>query len=230
VSEAGRTWALRLLALGIAIGVWANVSFEERQELSEKLIEAGVSYNRPRGFVILDPVQNVLVRLRGNRKAIRSLNPDMVDVQVDLTRPEPGTASLTLGPDNILMPEDLELVSIEPNVIRVELDREITQRLAVEPKLAGEPAAGAKAGTPEVFPNQILVTGPESLLRGLETIASQPISLAGRAVTFEEIVGVVSPNPLIQVIQPSRVTVRVPLTPPETAAGSPAPDDGKKGP
>ena len=59
MNDATRTWGLRLLALGLAIGLWFSVSFEDREALSERLVEASVSYNRPRGFVILDPVPSV---------------------------------------------------------------------------------------------------------------------------------------------------------------------------
>jgi diadenylate cyclase len=222
VSERARTWGLRLLALGIAFSLWFSVSFEDREALSERLVEASVSYNRPRGFVILDPVPSVNVRLRGSSKAIRRLNPYQVDVQVELTQTQPGTVTVNLGPENVLAPEGLDVVSLEPNVIRVELEREVTQRLPAVPKIIGEPAAGAIVDEPEVFPNQVLVTGPESLLARIQSLSTRPIRLDGHALTFDETVAVVSPDPLIQIVQPSKVTVTVPMHQPGTddAAGA----------
>ncbi len=215
MSDRRRIWGLRLLALLIAAGIWSRVSLEERAETTEKLVEAGVSYNLPRGYLVLDPVQNVLVRLRGSRKAIRGLNPYMVDVQVELSPTGPETVTVQLGADNLLMPEDLELVAIEPNAIQVELDREVTQRVLVVPRFLGAPAKGSKAGPAEVLPNQVLVSGPEKRLGKLESLPAQAISLEGRAETFEETVNVISPDPLIQVVQPSKVTVKVPIETPE---------------
>jgi YbbR domain-containing protein len=217
MSDSARTWSLRLLALGIAIGVWFSVSFEDREALTERLVEASVSYNRPRGFVILDPVPTVNVRLRGSSKLVRQLNPYQVDVQVELAQTEPGSVSVNLGPENVLMPEGLEVVSLEPNTIRVELEREMTQRMPVVPHLVGEPAAGAVADEPEVFPNQVLVTGPESLLARIQSLSTRPVNLNGHALTFEETVAVVPPDPLIQVVQPSKVSVRVPIRQPGPA-------------
>jgi YbbR domain-containing protein len=217
MSDSARTWSLRLLALGIAIGVWFSVSFEDREALTERLVEASVSYNRPRGFVILDPVPTVNVRLRGSSKLVRQLNPYQVDVQVELAQTEPGTVSVNIGPENVLMPEGLEVVSLEPNTIRVELERELSQRMPVVPHLVGEPAAGAVADEPEVFPNQVLVTGPESLLAKIQSLSTRPVNLNGHALTFEETVAVVPPDPLIQVVQPSKVSVRVPIRQPEPA-------------
>lgn len=214
MNESARTWLIRLLALGIAIGLWFGVSFEEREELSERLVEASVSYNRPRGFVILDQVQNVNVRLRGSSRLIRQLNPFMVDVQVELAQTQPGTVTISLGPENVLAPEGLEVVSIEPNTIRVELEREITQRLRVVPQIVGKPANGWIADEPEVFPNQVLVSGPESLVSRGQPLSTRPIDLTGRTAPVEESVAVIPPDPLIQVVQPSKVTVRVPVHPP----------------
>lgn len=221
MSDRRRIWGLRILALAIAVGIWSRVSLEEREETTEKLVEAGVSYNLPRGYLVLNQVQNVLVRLRGNRKAIRSLNPYMVDVQIELNPTGPETLTVQLGADNLLMPEDLELVAIEPNTIQVELDREVTQRVKVEARLKGKPAEGTKLGKPEVFPDQVLVSGPEKRLAKLVSLSVQHVSLEGHASTFEEEASVLSPDPLIQVVQPSKVTVKVPIDPPEPEPESP---------
>jgi YbbR domain-containing protein len=211
LNDQWRTWALRLLALGIAIGIWFNASVEDRLVSSEKVVEAGITYNRPRGFIVINPVQNVQVRLIGSKKAVRQLNPDLVDIQVDLSRQQAGSATINLGPENVLAPDGLAVVSVEPSAIRVELEREVTQRLPVVPKLVGVPAAGVIAEKPEVFPNQVLVTGPEPLLARIDSLSTRPISLEGRVLTFEETVPVLTPDPLIQIVQPSKVTVRVPL-------------------
>lgn len=225
MNERARTWGLRLLALGLAVGIWFNASVEDRLELSERLVEASVSYNRPRGFVIMNQIQSVNVRLEGNRKAIRQIAPYEVNLQVDLlNQDEPGTFTINLTPDMLLLPEGLEVIAIEPNVIPVELEREITRRIPVMPQLTGEPLGQSKLQEPEVFPSQVLVAGPESLVSDLESLRTRPIRLDGHATTFEVTVPVVPPNPLIQVVQPTQVTVRVPLTLPEppqpTGAGT----------
>lgn len=220
MSESAQLWGLRLLALGIALALWYSVSLEDRASLAERLIEASVSYNRPRGLMVLDPVPSVNVRLRGSSKDIRQLNPFQATVQVDLPRAQVGAVNIQLGPDDVQVPEGFEVVSIDPNVIRVELDRESTQRLPVRVPLEGEPAAGVEVGELEILPNQVFVTGPESLLSRIESLSTQPIQLANRDATFEVTVDVVPPDPLIQVVQPSRVSVRVPLAAPEPPASA----------
>lgn len=226
MNEGLRTWGLRLLALGIAIALWFSISLEDREALSERLVDASVSYDRPLGFIIMDPEQSVRVRVRGTSKQVRELNPYQVNVQVKLERTEPGTFSINLSSENVLLPGALEVVSIDPPVIRVEVEREDTQRLPVRVKLTGEPAAGAVVDEVEIFPNQVLVSGPESLLRRTEFLETIPINLDGRALTFDTEVPVVPPDPLVQIVQPTRVTVRIPMRQPGNDEG-PAEDQEK---
>jgi len=214
VNEPERTWGLRILALGIAVGLWFNFSFQAREAPSERLVEASVSYNRARGFVVLNPLSSLNVRVRGSSKAIRQLTPFQVSVQIDLSRAKEGTYYITMGPENVLMPEDLQLVSIEPSsTVRVELEREESARLPVTPQIVGEPAAGSTLQETEVLPNQVLVSGPASLLRRFSTLKTETVDLTGHALTFDQSVAVLAPDPLVQIVQPSRVTVHVPLLP-----------------
>jgi YbbR domain-containing protein len=220
MNERARTWGLRLLALAIAVAIWYSVSLAGRETLTERVVDAAVSYNQPRGFVLLDPVPSVSVRLRGASKKVRALNPYQVNVQVDLTQ---GQKSVTLGPDDVQVPEGFEVVSIDPSVIPVDLDREQTRFLTVRPQLVGEPAGGAVPGEPQTAPSQVQVTGPGSLLSRYEWINTRPINLDGHAETFEEVIGVIPPDPLIQVLQSSKVTVTVPLVQPDrSGTGKPA--------
>ncbi len=213
MSEPPRLWGIRLLALGIAVGIWFNASVKDRLVSSERVVEAGVRYNRPRGFVLLDPVQSVNVRLSGSVRAIRALNPSQVDVQVELSQREEGTVTVNIDPESVQVPEGLSVVSIEPSTLRLDLDRELTQRARVLPRLTGEPAEGSKVSLIEATPDSVLVTGPASILHRLQEVSTEPLSLDGRSQPFEETVFVLTPNTQVQVLQPSKVTVRVELEP-----------------
>jgi YbbR domain-containing protein len=223
MSDGLRSWGLRLLALGIALALWFSISLEDRQELSERVVEASISYDWPRNIVILDPQSSVRVRVRGSSKQVRELNPYLVNVQVELTTTEPGTHTINLSPEDVLLPGDLEVVSIEPNTIRVDLEREVSQRVPVIPQLVGKPPAGVVVEEAEVFPNLVLVSGPESMLAKIESLRTQPISLEGHSLSFQEEVPVESPDPLVQIVQPPRVLVNIPIRQPGSD-DDPSPD------
>ena len=204
-------WGLRMLAILAAVAVWFSASFAKRERVSEKLIDATVTYNPSRGLIILDPLQTVKVRLRGPDRQIRTLAPHVVDVVIEVSEQAAGTVDVQLDESNVLRPEGLEVVAIEPNSIPLHLDRERTQMLKVSPRLVGEPAAGAEPLEPIARPEMVQVAGPESLLANITAVTTSPISLDGHAITFQQSVSVVPPDPLVRIIQPSVVTVEVPM-------------------
>jgi YbbR domain-containing protein len=215
---------LRITALVLAILLWLFVTVERRGErLAEKVVEATVTYNAPPAMIVLDPEERVRVRLRGSERAIRRVNPYQIDVQVEVDEPREGLHEVRLQSDNVLMPDGLEVVSIEPAVLRLRLDGEVKLLLPVEVPLVGEPAAGARlAGPPRVTPERVLATGPGNLVSALDSLRTHPISLDGHAFTFQETALLLSPDPLVQ-LQPQVVAVDVPLREPK-----PVPDEERR--
>jgi len=223
-----RLWGLRLLALVLATLLWFFGTLETREQESEKVIEASVTYSTPRGLILLDPVQKVRVRLRGKTSKVRSLNPLAVDVLVSIGDTRRGQVDVSIGAENVIVPEDIAVVSIEPNQLELRLDREVTQTLPVKFKVMGEPAAGARVQQIEVVPDRVQVSGPEARLRSIQWLTTSNVNLNGHALDFEETVAVISPDPLVKILQPTVVTVRVPMAPPAPAIAAPHPAKEKK--
>jgi YbbR domain-containing protein len=203
------TWGLRLLALALAILTWVYVTVGKQEPVSVKAIDTTIRYDSPDGFILLDPPEDVRVTVRGKASELRNLNPFQVDVSVEVT-PAKGTYEVQLNSQNVFLPGDLEIVSIEPSVISLALDREVTRMLPVHPRLTGEPAAGAVALSATVTPARVPVRGPESRINQIASLTTTPISLDGHALDFEERAGVVSEDRTVQVLQ-AVVTVRIPM-------------------
>jgi YbbR domain-containing protein len=210
MTERMRLGALRATALLLAILLWLFVTIERRGERpSEKIVDATVTYNPPPGMIILDPVEKVRVRLRGSERAIRRVNPFQIDVQGIVHAELEGPVEVHLGTEDVMMPEGLEVVSLEPSVLRLHVDREVRQLLPIEVPLIGEPAAGAQvAGKPRVVPPEVLVVGPRKVVGALSRVSTNPINLDGHALDFQESTLLVSPDPLLQLeTQVATVTV-----------------------
>ncbi len=221
---AGR-WGLRLLALASALVVWFFASVEKRERISEKVLDASVTYNLPIGSILLDPIQTVKVRLRGPDRQLRTLAPYAVNVVVDVSDLEPSGAEVVhLAAANVLRPDETDVVSVEPSTLPVRLDLETTRTLPVVPRIVGEPAGGAVPGEIRAVPETAVVRGPRSLLGNLDSLATSPVSLDGHAFSFEQTVSVIPPDPLVRIVQPGAVTVRVPMHNPD-AENLPPPGD-----
>jgi len=231
VTDRAGKWGLRLLAFVGAMVIWWIASVEQRERISEKVVDASLSYNPPRGLILLDPVQTVKVRLRGPDRRIRAIAPFGLDVVVDVAADAPGTTTVQLTQDNVLAPEEVEVVSVDPNVLEVRIDRELTVELPVWVRLVGEPAGGAVPGDPVVKPERARVRGPASLVSSLSAVSTGPVSLDGHALDFSQTVGLVSSDPLVRVVAPAFVTVEIPMGVPAPLAddASDAAPDARRG-
>lgn len=227
MSESMNTWGLRLLAVALAITAWFVFSIEKREQLSDKVLEVAIRYDNFPGLIVVERQESVRVGVRGTVSKMRTLNPYSVDVSVELSNPDKGVFEVPLTPENVYLPEDLEVISIEPNIIQVKLDREVTDLLPVLARLEGEAAAGAKVQYAEVIPSNVLVRGPEDVVRSIGTLSTTPVDLTGHALDFQEQAAVLPPDPMITVVQPAVVNVRVrmeiPGTEPEDPAGESTP-------
>lgn len=219
-------WGLRLLALALAVLAWFIISVGGREQTGETTVEVFVTYRPPEEFVILEPPDRVRVRLQGPESEIADLNPFRVSVVVELRDAELGRLEIALTAANVIAPGELEVVSIDPNVLVLQLDREISQLKPIDVQLVGEPAAGAVAREPTVFPLVAVVSGPESKVTALQALSTTPISLNGHALDFTTQAAVVSPDPLVRVVEPSFVQVNVQLDIP----GSPIDPDADNSP
>jgi hypothetical protein len=216
--RAGR-WGLRALAVAGALTVWFFSSVEKRERISEKVVDASVTYNLPRGTILLDPIQAVKVRLRGPDRQLRTLSPWAIDVVIDVRESTGGGLDVVhLTAADVERPDGIDAVSIEPNSIPVRLDAEATRTLPVVPRIVGEPAGGSVPGDIVTLPESAIVRGPQSLLANLDSLTTSPVSLDGHAFSFDQTVSVIPPDPLIRVVQPTTVLVRVPMVVPDSEA------------
>ncbi len=212
MSERRSLWGLRLLAVGLALLAWFVATAERRESRTEiTFVEPFINYTTSEEMMILQSVEKVRVGIRGTSSQIQNLNRFQVSVGVDLRTADKGAIEVNLSPRDVILPEGLEVDSIDPQQFVVELDRVVQQIHAVEANLVGEPAAGAVVLRSEVLPPQVLISGPESLMGDLQSLFTSPVSLDGHALDFDERAQVVSPDPKIQVVQQLVVTVRVQL-------------------
>lgn len=214
MTERASLWWMRVLALAIALALWFFLSWSTRERQSERVVEASVTYDTANDMTVMDPVRQIDVRVRGGSRRVRTLNPFLVNVLVELPQTGPGPVDVALVPEQVYVPEGVEVVSLDPNTLHLTLDRVIEKRLPVQVDLVGEPAAGATVGEPVAIPPAVSVRGPQSRIENVTLVRTRPVSLNGHAQTFDEMASVLPPDPLASV-DPGLVRVRVPMEPPQ---------------
>lgn len=213
---------LRLLSVGIAVALWFFISVDRLENESQRVVAAPVTFDTPDNLILLNPMETVNVRLKGKTRAVTSLNPQMVGVFVDLRdRTDAGSLAVRLGPDAVFTPDDLDVVTIDPEEITLELEHVDTTQVPLQARFLGEPAAGARVEEVRFEPDGVRITGPRSMVENI-TFLPVEINLNRRALSFEETLELVTPDPLI-LTQPRRVRTYVEMSQPELQSLGPAP-------
>jgi YbbR domain-containing protein len=206
---------LKVLALFLAFVVWFVVSAPRRERLAERAFAAPLSLvGMRRDLVITTPVPDtVSVRLRGRASEVRALSSTNLEVTVDLSwAQQGGEVTITLRPQAINVPPDVDVVSISPTQVRFRVE-EVRQKIVpIRPFLVGAPPKGYQAGEPALVPDHALVSGPSSLVQKISEVATERIIMTGRTDTFVQNVAPVSDSSLVRVAEPLSVQVTVPVT------------------
>jgi len=205
---------LFLVSLLAAFLLWYVLSAQRTREISVRGVRAQLTLvNIPSELVLVSGVpDSVSVQLRG--PLTRALDPRTpLEVLLDLSDARPGTNSYPINASDIPLPPEVEVVSVEPAAISLELERRRTLSVAVRPVVEGVPAADFVLAWVRVMPEQMAIQGPESRLEGVAFIETTPISVEGATATVETIVQPVLPDPLLRLLSAIPIQVVVQIEP-----------------
>lgn len=205
------TWGLRLFAIGAAMVAWTLVTLDQIEPENERVLNVGVVYDTPDGYILLRRPDQVQIAVRGPESVIRRLNPFQISI---LVRPaaQLGPQEVPLHPEQVQLPPALTVTSFDPEALSLELDSAETRRISVQPRFVGEPAAGATVRNVTSEPATVLVRGSQRLLASMHAVTTTPVDLSGHALDFSETAVVVSGQPTgVQIVGPQLVQVIVDL-------------------
>lgn len=207
---------LKLVSLLLACVVWFMVSGSRRERPRERIVSAGLSLvGMPSHLVITAEIpipSSVSVRVRGRMSDLRALASQSLEASADLSQiTQPGEVEITIRPQHINVPEDIEVVSISPDKVRFRIEQLRQRAVPIRPFLAGNPPVGYLVGEATASPELALISGPASQVLKLSEVATERIIMTGRTATFVQNVAVVSDSPLVRVISPLTTQVTVPV-------------------
>ncbi len=172
-----------------------------------------VAYALPQDKVLVtERIDEIRVIIRGPWRRIKRFDEREIDrIDIDLTDVQNG--EVVISPDMIDLPRGLELLSIEPKVIRVAFEDLEVARVEVAPTWGGRPLHGwlVAETAARVAPATVVVRGAAGVVRALSSVRTQEIRLDGRSGSFEASVAVLPPegvevegDPMVQVTVPIR--------------------------
>jgi YbbR domain-containing protein len=189
----------KALALALSIFLWFSVSGRRRQRVSERGYAVGLTVvNLPADRSIVSPIPDSIdVRLKGPFNSIRLAEASKMEAVMDLSGAIPGESIYKLSADDINAPEELEVISISPSSVRLKIERVVDRQVPIAVRYSG----ALRSVTAIVYPARARVIGPASLVDRLESISTEPVSLAGRSGDFATSAPL-STEPGIRVVEP----------------------------
>jgi hypothetical protein len=205
---------LKFAALLLACVVWFIVSGPRREQTRQRTATASLSLVGLREDLVIttDVRSSVAVRVKGRISDLRSLASQTLEASADLSLiSKPGDVVVTLRPQHINVPPEIEVVDIVPNKVRFSIEKLGRSSVTIRPFLVGEPPSGYLIGQAISYPDRALIEGPMSQVLKLSEVATERIIMTGRTATFVQNVPVVSDSPLVRIVSPLRTQVTVPV-------------------
>lgn len=204
-----------LVSLVAASLLWYALAAERNENISVRGMRATLTLvNMPADLVLTSSVPDtVAVQLRGPLS--RAFDPtSRLEMLVDLADARPGSLTYTLSESDLTLPSEVELVSVDPTSISLELERLRTRYIPVEAVVEGAPAPGFEVLATRALPAQLAVQGPDSRLSALAVVQTTPLSIEGATSTVEATVQPRLGDPLLRslAVAPLVVTVEIGAT------------------
>ena len=142
-------------------------------------LEVPVEYtNRSPGFEIVDAsVNTVRLHLGGSGTLIKSIQPEQVQVKLDLGHAVIGRNVFSITRDNITLPPGIFLRKVVPSVVEVTLDETIKKEIPVQVDWVGELPEGLILSETTIDPEKVAVIGGKRILKKISTIYTEKVHL-----------------------------------------------------
>src|SRR5262249_3320321 len=111
--------------------------------------------------------------------------------------------------DESFLPDNVKVMQIEPSSIRIKLELSVTKRLRVEAQFSGRVVEGQEKYSVELYPGEVEIEGPQSIVNKMGRVLTEIVSLDGRDSDFRTSVEVEIPQDSLRVKTPGRIELSV---------------------
>jgi len=186
---------LKLISLFFAIILWFYITPVVSRDTLEMNYALPLQLkNIPDDMIVTGKVEDhINVRLKGRQSIIRDLDPDELNVSLNLSGAREGARYYTLDHDNLNVPGKVDVVSMNPQKIKIEIVRLMRKEVDVKANISGKPASGYRIKSVSVSPAKIILEGPESEIKKGPLMEDININVSGRRSSFSKEVKVKIP-------------------------------------
>ncbi len=192
-----RNWTLKLTALVISLGLYIAITGQPQAEvgLTAPLIFRGL----PSNLVIVNAqLRRIHVRLSGPVDLVSRASRTDLTVQLNLAGAAPGRQEVNLSASDVQAPFGLRVVNLWPTALQLNLQPMVQRWLRLEPRVAGQLAAGSHLVLIRLVPERVLAIGPASYLRGQAGVLPVTVNISGIIASTRLPLNIRNPNPMVR--------------------------------
>lgn len=207
-----RNLGLKFLSTCIAAMLWLVIAGER---VVERVLRAPVEFqNLPNGLELVGNLPDTVeVRLRGSSGALSRMGAGDLAAVLDLRTARPGRRLFHLTPSQVTVPYGINVVQVGPSTLTMEFEASGVRTVPVEPDIEGRPAPGFEVTSVTSDPASVEVAGPESALKRLDAVVTEPVSVNGETRSVREIVTIGVQDASLRLVTPTTAVVTVTISP-----------------
>lgn len=209
-----RNFGWKLTSLAVAVMIWLGLSGSRESTTS---ITAPVQYrNIPKTLQISsEMVERVHFVLRGPSLTLSRLSSQPFPLVIDLSSVRgPGESTFTISRENADLPETIMLERAIPSQIRLTLETRVARTVPVKVRFSNMPE-GMHASAVSVSPDKLQIIGPESRVRTIEEVLTDPVDLRMLNAEGEARTTCYAGDPNVNFTASPQVRVKVTIAPDE---------------
>jgi YbbR domain-containing protein len=203
-----RNFGLKLLSLVLAVVIWATVV---ARSPGVRRFQVPIEFEEGPNRIVTSYEPSLLdVRLSGDATMRERISGEGIYAEVSVKQLQPGQHRLvTVVPTELRqIPRGVSNIEIINPQIRIDLDRREKKLVDVKLDRVGSPPEGFRIANVNVEPSEVEADGPARLLKTVESIRTEIVSVNARRSAFSSLVKLVPPDRHVR-LEPSSVRVSV---------------------
>jgi len=165
---------LKMVALAIAVLVWVLITGKQRT-YEEKTFEVAVEYFNVSKNIDVRTVRpdKVRIKVRGTTREIRQVVDEDFRLRVDLAVVNHSTRMNLFAEDYLTFAKDLEMLSIHPKMIEVEVEEFMRKEVPVRVRYRGRMPNGVVLLNRTLKPEKVVVFGYRSQIQNVTVVNAE---------------------------------------------------------
>lgn len=210
-----RDWWLKIIALLAAVILWFFARLE-REYTRELMVGLDLSLLPPEYVVVEKNVDSVMVEIKAKGRYLiqlgRKTQPRII---LPLATMKPGVERMRIGPENVDLPPQIQIRSLDPYQIVLRIDEQEQRIINIVAPPRGKPADGYAVSAYE-YENTATLYGTKEMVSTINQLFTDSVEVEGRMESFEQFLQVQLPRIEGLTVIPDSILVRVAIEPEST--------------